>query len=235
MPNKRSAGSFCSMVVATVSGTSKSVESLDVSALGDGAECYCVANQAVYRYNSSSAQPNLAGADTFVVPLAGGGCWFKQNAQGDYSTLVQLTSTGYSNFVISTGNWQALPSGAGFYANINSNPFFSVDTTTGIMTYNGPSGKDFLIQAQMVIGSSSPVGSTIELDTTVNGALLGTGTQGPQLMAYTQETVSQLMQLTQGFRFKPNHGDTIQHVLHASGTAAGQTVNRYQVSILNVG
>jgi len=232
MPNKRSAGSFCSLVVGTTGGTSKSVESLDVSALGPGAQVYCLANHAIYSYDLGSAQTNLAGTDAFVQPLSGGGCWFKLGADGAYSTRIESTGLG---IITSTGVWQALPVSSNIsYANVNLNPFFPIDAGTGIMTYEGPSGSRFLIMATLVVNSASAVSSVIEMDLSINGSLIGSTTQLPSSVFYSQGVLSQSVQLVQNYQGALVNGQTIQHVLRITGTAAAQTINRYQVSILNI-
>jgi hypothetical protein len=233
MPNKRSAGSFCSLVVSDTTGPSDSVESLPVAALGSGAECYSVANRGVYRYDAASTQANLAGTDAFVKPLVGPGCWFKREANGAYTTLVQLTTGGVGGQFMANGTWQALPStGAGAFSS-NNNPFFTVDTTTGIMTYNGPTGVRFLVMATLSLASLSASGVQIDMDLTVNGALLGTTTLQPSLVSYTQNVSGHITQCVQNFQRGFAPGQTLQHVLLVQDTTL-QVINRYQVTILKV-
>lgn len=231
--NKRSAGSFCSLVAATLNGTSNSLESQDVAALGPGAQCYVLANRAVYAYDSGSSQTNIVGSDAFVQPLSGGGCWLKLNAQGAYSTLIQLAIGGVGGTLTSTGVWQAFPTGSAAYG-ISNNPMFTVDTTTGIITYNGPSGKHFLMMSTLTLASVSASGVAISLDMTINGALIGSSTLQQSLVRRTQTLSGQTEELVHNFQSALATGQTFQPVLLVTGTAATQNFQRYQLSILNI-
>jgi hypothetical protein len=220
--------------VGATNGTSNSVESLDVAALGPGAECFCLAAGAAYRYDSGSTQSNIVGTNAFIVPLAGGGCWIKQAAAGAYSTLIQLTANGVGSNFTSSGVWQTLPAVANGYANISINPFFTVNTTTGVITYNGPSGKNFLIMAQLSLGTLTIAGNDINMDCTINGALIGTATLQQSLVDVASAGSGRQALLVQIFQSALANGQTFQHVLLVGGAAATQSLHRYQVSIINV-
>ncbi len=205
MTNHRSAGSFCSIVVGSEHGTSNSVESLDVAALGAGAECFCLAAAAAYRYDSGSTQGNIVGTNAFIVPLAGGGCWIKQNAQRDYAQSV----IGGANFVTNVTpalqrRWAHLPQAAGAYTvpTNPSSPLWTVDGLTGAIVFNGRSGQLCLLTAQISVESASV--HQLEFDLQTNGNLAGTTTdtataiQAQALAAGTVFSLSSFVIATNG-------------------------------------
>lgn len=231
--NKRSPGSFCSLVVATTTGTSDSVTSIDVAAVGNGAECYCVANDAVYRYNAASSQTTVG--DTFITPTSGGGCWNKQNAEGDYALSLALAAASFGAVITSSGVWQAFPSAANAYAIGVPSNFFTLNTTTGVITYTGPTNERVLIVATLCIVPGGAVSTTIELDLSVAGGLIGGSSQSPQSVAQSIVATNELMELTQSFMIQLVHNTTYQHVILASGTPANLSFLRYQVQLTNLG
>lgn len=227
--NKRSPGSFCSLVVSATTGTSDSVTSLDVAALGNGAECYCVANAAVYRYNSTSTQTTVG--DIFLAPLSGGGCWFRQDAESSYATFSGLAGAGVGASLASSGLWQALPTGGTFYA--TSGPptsLWTLNTTTGVNTYIGPPGLKFLFQTIVSVNSGSVgLGATFLLYVSFNGALIGTSTGVDQDSVLL--SIPANFQLSGSVLASLNNGDTVQPIFLVDGAAHTQAFNRYQMVI----
>lgn len=246
MSNKSSAGSFCSLVVATATGTSNSITSLDVSARGNGAEAYCIANASVYRYNATSTQTTLG--DTFLVPLSGGGCWFKQGAQSDYTQQVTGTDGVFNGATLSpTPNdsvWAAFPAAAGAYAVGFSQTLWSVNTTTGIMTYHGPSGLKFLAAMTVSVAINSATFAQFvigEVSLSANGSLIGGTTSDPSAVRGTflgTDATSGLLpsEFTQNFIINPDPGDTIQyairHIFPSTGAFDAFTFYRYRAVIV---
>lgn len=243
MSNKRSPGSFCSVVVLTTTGTSNSITSLPVAGLGNGAVAYCLANAALYRYVSTSAQATLG--DTFLVPLSGGGCWVKQSAQGDYTQQVTGTTGGFQGSSINigsgTGIWRALPSVASAYTASFSQTMWSLNTTTGILTYHGPSGLKFLVSATLSFSTDSggePM--ACEMTLAANGELIGTGGDDPAAVSTTlngnlSSTVSP-GEFTQNFVVNSaDAGDTYQHIVRrVTDFLSSFLMDRYRVAIAQV-
>jgi hypothetical protein len=218
-----------------------SVTSLNVAARGDGAEVYCVANKSVYRYSASSTQTTIG--DTFLVPLSGGGCWFKQNAQSDYTVGFDGTTAHFagSAFLVTAvvGTWVALPTGTNFYEAFPTSLMWSLNTTTGVFTYNGPSGLKFSMQANLSF-SKNTLGTPIayDLNDTINGALIGTV---GALATSTSEFISGSSGIYANFSMtdiiSPNSGDTVQHMIRRVTAAAGsgsETFSHYTVVINQV-
>lgn len=237
--NKSSAGSFCSLVVSTTTGASDSVESLLLATLGNGAEVYCIANASAYRMNGASTQATLG--DTFIKPLSGLGCWVKQDAESDYTFAIEGTSsfrgvgTGGSTAVLNT--WTALPNGAGFYVRTSgATPIWALDTSTGIVTYSGPSGKVFVFSGNLSIAKNTSATPLVyEFDITVNGGQLGTVTNEPSASAGTVVGVAGIYGgFSQTFLGPLNNGDTIQHCFRRITAAVGsgtETFSNYAALI----
>ncbi len=232
MGNKRSAGSFCSLVVATTTGAFDSVTSLPVAALGNGAECYCVANQGTYRYDSTSTQTTVG--DLFLVPLSGGGCWVKQNAEVSYRSAFALSPSQFGIPRTSTNVWQALPGvNPGTYQIVHLGTFFTLNTSTGVVTYSGPSGLEFMVMMTMSWFSPSTANEIFRADLSINGALIGTTTQGPEIVS-TGANVDEFLQLTQIYMTPFNNGQTFQSVIWVSGAAAIYQLQSYQLKVIKL-
>ncbi len=232
MTNHRSAGSFCSIVVSTTTGSSRSVESQDVAALGNGAEVFCASNRATYRYDSGSSQAAIASSDLFVPPLTGGGCWFKQGGQTGYAQSVLGTVNMISNVTPSLSRrWTNFPTGvANGYRVPSVNPLWSLDTTTGAIVYNGPSGQLVLVTAQISVQSS--LSHQIEFDFETNLSLTGTTTD--------TDTAVQAQVLPNGTLFclssfiTTGNGASYQHVFRDLGVPSALTFIHYQVQIVSI-
>ena len=223
MSNKRSAGAFCSIVVGATTGTFNSVAALDVVALGDGAECYCTANASVYRLNISSTQATVG--STFIKPNSGAGCWVLQTyPQSTYAQGVtaQPAFAGGS-FSPTVNTWHALPSGTNFFISSPvSSSFWSLNTTTGVLTYSGPTGLFFLVTGQIVLQGIDDSQIT-EMDISVNGALIG-GTTASQSSTSTTQPPSSggfPMQLVHTYIVQGTNAATYQHILRAASTTPG--------------
>lgn len=238
MSNKSSAGSFCSLVVATALGSSNSVESLLLTPLGDGAEVYCVANASAYRMDGSSTQATLG--EFFIKPASGSGCWVKQNAASDY-TFAMLGTTSFrgSNDVVTAvlNTWTALPNGTGLYVKTaGTATIWSLNTTTGVITYNGPSGLSFVFSGNLSIAKNTSATPLVyELDITFNGSQIGAVTNEPSASAGTVVGVAGIYGgFSQEFFGTLNNGDTIQHCFRRITAAIGsgtETFSNYAALI----
>jgi len=175
MGNHRSSGSFCSLVVSTTTGFFDSVAALNPTALGDGAECYCIANQSVYRLNILNSGSSIG--DLFISPNSGPGRWAKQDAQAGYSAAFTGTNSFIGSTVTPTASlWAALPSSAGFYGVTQSSLLWTIDTTAGTMTYNGPTGKVYSITGILSLADSVGTPSTSFQVDLVDPSIIGTPT-----------------------------------------------------------
>lgn len=214
----------------TATGTSNSITSLPVGALGNGAEAYCIGNASTYRYVSTSTQTTIG--DTFLVPLSGGGCWFKQGAQADFSAAFTLLAAGFSSVSFADQNWAPLPFSAGFYQSAASTNFWSMNGTTGVVTYAGPS-KTFLVLGSLSLASVAPPDQEVQFDLTQNGANLGAAT-------VTTTAVQGAAPGTLGSISLGHHaiitglpGSTLQHMLRNLTASSNLFILRYQIQIIS--
>jgi hypothetical protein len=233
MGNHRSAGSFCSLVVASVLGTSDSVQSLLLATYGDGAEVYCVANLATYRMDGAAiGQPTVG--DSLVAPASGNGVWVKQGASADLAQNVIGTAAFHVAPItgVTASTWVALPSGALFYAHTTSSLFWTLNTTTGVLTYIGPNAL-VLLNAVFSVFYDLATPQTIEIDLSGNGALIGgTTTTTSASSVTTQGIANAATQLTYNAIFQATTNSTYQIVFRDTSTPLGTfTVNKYQVMI----
>ncbi len=168
---QRSVGQFCSIVVATIVGSSNSIASLDADGLGEGAEAFCVENKGVYRLVFSV----IAQASPTYITANNGYTWALQSAEYWFSETSNITAsfTPASGQTPGVNIWTAPKTGANFYAATNPGSFWSVNTTSGLMTMSASPGplRAFLCTISMSVTSSAD--TQIELNLSVNGLSLG--------------------------------------------------------------
>jgi len=233
MGNHRSSGAFCSLVVATTTGFFDSVAALSTSALGDGAECYCVANASVYRLNLTSTQATVG--DIFLAPFSGSGCWFKQDAQSQLSSNFTGNFLAGSDFVPTVNVWHALPATSVSYSVAKSSLLWTINAATGTMTYTGPDNKTFLIlgQASIIDGAGT---QNLQFDLTVP-SVIGTNTVS---LTCVQGTVgpgtNNAAALSHQLLLTVLHGDVYQHAVRCTTASPGDLFFLfYSATIVNVG
>lgn len=153
MTASRSVGKFCSVVVTNLtSSNGDAIGSLDGAKLGDGAEAYCTLQQGAYRLNRGGGNTSLS---PVYVPASGGGNWLLQDA-GAASSVSIVGGTAMSSTAITctVGTWHALPSVASGYSGILTSPLWTINQTTGELTFNGPVAKAYLFSAQFACSST---------------------------------------------------------------------------------
>lgn len=207
MSNLRGPGAFCSIVMATLTGTSNSLASLNGFLMGEGAEAFCLQNRKTYRYTNTVITPVLP----LFVAATGTGTWVEQDPAADASVgCTSLIAFSGSSLTGASATYQALPTGASFYALTIGNAIWSMNTTTGILTYSGPAGTTYVVSASLVFSAPSASGDTA-FALTQNGALIGTsGFVSTKVNAGNLGTGNQ--QLVQQIYLNPVPGDTYQHV-----------------------
>lgn len=230
--NKRSAGSFCSLVVSSALGAgADSVQSLLVVALGNGCEAYCTGNNSTYRWNAGSSQTTIS--DLCIVPISGGGCWFKQNAEADYTQQITGTSAfhGTSTVGLTLNTWAPLPSSTGLFAASFSSSVWSLNTSTGVWTYTGPPGLRFQVDSTLSFNNSST--QVFEFTVTKNAALLSTTTVDPGASASTLSGSGGFdTAVPNSVIISPAVNDNFQHVIRCVTVTPGTPLfSRYQVTL----
>lgn len=178
MVAKRSPGSFCSLVVSNIAGTTDSITSINTTNVGNGAEAYCAANLASYRYSASLTQATLA--DVFVQPGSGVGCWIKQSANADFASNFQLTTSAAGSSVAPTqGVWAIMPAALAAYQQPNFSALWSLSIVSGVMTYLGPLTKSFLILMTAAVTTDAGAIKNMQMDVSFNGSLISTSNELP--------------------------------------------------------
>lgn len=169
MPAQRSVGRFCSVVTNDL----VTLANLDAVDLGIGAEAFVLSNSRSYRLSAavlSNASP------VAIAALGGAGTWIQENAIADQTFFIYATAA--SSFITSVVNtWHAFPSAVSLYASSATKAFWTLDTTTGAITYNGPTAI-FLASANISFVANA-VAQSWEFSLTRNGAIIGTTSADP--------------------------------------------------------
>jgi hypothetical protein len=208
MSNQRSAGAFCSITVANLTGA-RSLANLTFLKYGDGAQAYCIQTRKTYRLNASYGGP---AASPVVIAATGGGFWIMEKIGSDGSASVESTASQAAG-VSSGGTWLALPSAAAQYGAVSTSAIWAVNTTTGVSTYSGPTAK-FLIEGVLSFNSNTN-GEEFEMDLSINGATIGSATN---TLTASQQKFSGTnnngdMSIAHGLIVTLNNGDTVQHMI----------------------
>jgi hypothetical protein len=216
MSNQRSVGKFCSIVVTNLSGTSDSISSLVGTVLGEGAEAWCVATAAPFRWTSATITPD----SVYFVAASGGGTWVRQvGAAGvPEDSSVAMTTAGQSaGFIASVQNeWNAMQTASFAYAEeLYAGPNWSLNTTNGVRTYNGipggPSPRAFMVTCSFTVIPSGAA-ALFEFDIDLNGGRIG-GTAGGSITSQVANLPNgSSVSITQSCNFFASPGDTWQHI-----------------------
>jgi hypothetical protein len=216
MSNQRSVGKFCSIVVTNLSGTSDSVASLVGTVLGEGAEAWCVAAEAAFRWTSAT----LTADGIYFVAASGGGTWVRQvGAAGvpQGSSAVMTVAGQGAGFMSSVQNqWNAMQTASFAYTEtLNASNYWTLNTTNGVRTYvgipGGPSPRAFLVTCSFTVIPSGAA-ALFEFDIDLNGGRIG-GTAGGSLTSQIENLPNaQSESITQSCVFFASPGDTWQHI-----------------------
>lgn len=225
MNTQRSSVALRCLIVATLSSDpGDSLVGLNTHELPDGALVYVTATGAEYRLDKSLSAPAIT--PFTVAPSAGPGLFVKQIAAADYTQEV----TGTGNFHntntggLTLDTWSALPSVTGAYGASFASSAWSLNTTTGILTYNGPSGKRILFEQVLSLSetlSASPF-YNYEVTMTKNGVLLATTTADPSASGVSLNSAAAVVApVPQNEIFTANEGDTFQSLIRCLTSAVG--------------
>lgn len=176
--SQRSPAALRTLIVGTIGGgfdfgdPSDSLLTLGTAELPDGAEVYVKSLKAVYRLNKSSTGPFEDGGT--IIAAVNGGFWeYVSSPSGFLSAAFGGTAFLGGPQVVTQLEWVALPSGDGFYDGASANnSALRLNTTTGVVTYLGPPGGTFLVQAIASLNCAN-ADELMWLTITKNGALIG--------------------------------------------------------------
>lgn len=214
MSNQRSVGKFCSIVVTNLSGTSDSISSLVGTVLGEGAEAWCVAAGAAFRYTGSTITPD----GVYFVGAPGGGTWVRQVSIAGVPEGSSAIMTGAQGIFDSSAQnvWNAMPTTTNAYAeSLNAGLYWSLNTTNGVRTYNGipggPNPRAFLVTCSVTVIPSG-ADALFEFDIDLNGGRIGGTAGGSRISQIANLTNAQSFPITQTCIIYASTGDTWQHI-----------------------
>jgi hypothetical protein len=203
--------------VDMVTDPSDTLIGLNTSILPDGAACYVLSVHSVYRLYKESTATEIVGGQV-VTPSAGPGRWILESGSSGSRTLNVFGTASLSGAQAVTQNtWIGLPSGAGFYSfGVTNNSPFSLDTTTGILTYNGTDETILVSAAVTVVDATATQAVEVAIDhnaqliTTTNfdGTAGAAGVPGATAALSTQISTRKIFAVTVGDTFRVVFRDT---------------------------
>jgi hypothetical protein len=217
-----------------VTDPSDTLVGVNTTILPDGAVCYVISAKAVYRLQKESTATQLVGGQV-VAPIAGPGRWVLESGAAGSRTLNVFGTAALaagSGSAVTQNTWAALPSGAGFYSfGVTNNSPFSLDTTTGILTYNG-ADETVLVSASATVADATAA-QAVELAIDHNAALITTTTfDGTAGAANVEVTTAGLgTQISTRKIFAVTVGDTFR-VVFRDTTATPGNLNATHFNLL---
>ena len=239
MSNRSSLASRNLGAVDTLLGGANSLENINTTLLDDGCFCYVTAEHLHYElHRDDTAAPILP---AIVAPIAGPGRWVPAttgSGSQSFANSFELASAAFGTTATpSTSVWHAMPEpGAGTYQAGTVGSFWTINTTTGVMTYSGPSGLLFMVMMTCSVSDDAGVEQQLQFDITVGGSLIGTSTATTSSVQGTMlATTVSATEFVHNVILSPNNGATIQHAFRCvSATPGNMAFLRYQVQIIKL-
>jgi hypothetical protein len=228
-----------SLGVVDSTDPSDSLDGVNTTELPNGALAYVLTNGGgTYRLNKLNSTTAQTVDGSVIAPLAGPGRWFfVGNSIGSDPRVAQsqggvgLQSS--SSFAVVQDTWIALPSGSNFYGFGRQSSYWTLDTTTGVYTYTGPTGAAFLMTAQATVASATAA-EVIEFALmTGSGSVIGTTTFVGSAGRTTVDTTTVALgaQLTTQRSQGMTTGDTFFGAVRNRSGAHNLTVTQYNLII----
>jgi len=217
-----------------------SLQGIITTELMDGALCYVKDVKATYRFDKAS----LVTASGFTVVLPNGvdsslpGRWVLIEAQADQSYFtsgVELRSAGFaaSTGALTINQWAALPTGSSFYqANVGGD-YFTINTTTGVVSYAGPA-RPYLAQIMMSLQCATAE-QDLEVGISLGGDLIGATTDVSQSnRAFSNNTTGSesIFLSAQRIVHLPAGGNSVQGIVRNISSGGAILVNRYSMVLI---
>jgi hypothetical protein len=173
MSDQRSVGKFCSITAFENTGVGlDSIQEIDGSKLGEGAEAFCTSTGQSYRWTSATI---TAFGLVFITPATGGGTWVMQG----YEQFLSCSAVGSAAFSgagahasLGLNLWTTFPAGASFYTTgpgFTVGQLVTVEPSFGFMVLNNTMGSfrsvPLLVTMQFSV-TSSALGHIFEFDLT---------------------------------------------------------------------
>lgn len=214
-------------IVSAVTGIpGDSLDQLNTAKMPDGALVFAVNRAALYYLDKSSTATANSSVGAVVAPLGGPGRFIYLNGATN-PFAAQFTSTGsLTGTTAETANtWIALPAGTNFYQS-GPDGDFTLNTTTGIATYNGPTQR-FRVTSSISI-ASAVVAQQVEVALSVGGGFIGTSTTIPSAgsASVPPTTVNLPIQITSNVILSLANADTLQVIVRDDTASNNITVSR---------
>lgn len=234
MNTQKSAVALRFIIVSALTGVDgDSLDQLNTSELPDGALVSVIAGGGLYRLNKTSVATTLSPG----VIAAGSGPGAYVYVSGADTNPFAVSANGTAALAAAAAfaevgsTWIACPSGAGFYASGVASSLFTLNTTSGILTYAGPP-KEFAVNVSATV-AASVAGQSVELHPSVNGALIGTTTfAGAAGVANVPPTTANLgTQLSSRLNVQIPTGATIQAIVRDTSASNNIAVSHLSLHI----
>lgn len=195
-----------------------SIQNIDTNNLPDGAMCWALNVNTLYRFNKTLT---LVSGIT-IQPISGPGTWVPVFGQG--TTLIQsgeaicvsggtVTPGGASDWVDLTGL-----GGPGTFQG-NSGATFSLNSTTGALTYGGESGKWYLVSVNATMAIDADATDTLEIVIDLNGGLLPNSSSPHSAGSTCVGTTARFQSLAASYFVQLTNGDVLTPLVrNISGT-----------------
>ncbi len=222
MPAYRSVGRFCSTVTKDIT----SLALLDANDLGFGAEAVMLSTGKRYRLG----QPTFGTIYPVSVQASDAfGTWYQEDAVNDQTLFVNSVAGSIFTPVGPSGNtWISMPTGTGCYAAPVAKACWSLNTTTGVVTYTGPTAS-FVFKARFSMHVSyAGSGQYWEFDLTRNGAGIGSTVTLPTSVRAIDNPGGDLYAALVSPPLSVVSGDTLQYITRPIGFGSITTVLHYQ-------
>lgn len=228
---QRAAVALRHTIVASVTGIpGDSLDQLNTSKMPNGALVFVVSTGGLF-YLDKTSTLTATGSGAVVAPGAGPGRFIYMSGLSN-PFGAQFTSTGgLTGVTAETQNtWIALPSGTNFYQS-GPDGDFTLNTTTGVATYNGPSRR-FHVTASVSI-ASAVVSQQMEVAISAGGAFIGTTTTLPSAgsASVPPTTVGLAIQITSDLILSIGPGSTLQTIVRDDTASNNITISRMNMVV----
>jgi hypothetical protein len=221
--------------MASASHPGEALDDFDTTKCPDGMLAFVTQSQILYALNKASA---ITPDGTTIVAAVGGGNWVAQSSGVNslYSFQVQSVASGIpTTGAVTQNTWHAMPSSTSQYTSVGSG-LFSANTTTGIVTYAGPT-RSFLLLGNL--SASNGVGlADIDFSYSHSAAAIlgGTSTPNTAMIAELSAANTDIVNIAfTAFIVTLVAAQTVQGaVRNKSGTTA-ISVYRYTLTFLPLG
>lgn len=200
--------------------------SMESATLPDGCHAYVLSNKTAYVLDKSSAEDATGG----IVAAVNGGRWIPVSSNGESFGSLHINNQADKTATLTgVGNYTPLNSAASSFGSQYTGTSWSLNTTTGVATWNGPDSTPMSCVAQV-----SMYNDTTVIDTYM--ALFAGPGGTPKAVSRTTAPVtagsSSFYSLSLNVIWQINQGDTLE--LQFAGDASTLTVVSLNISLVQL-